>query len=271
MNDNTKTNNININPKLKIIKEKIINNDNQTIVVNIIRDDLLEGGTKSRGIIPYFKQSKATEFVYVTPTTGSAQVTLAYSASLTGKKITLFMNKLTPRNNLTQKALRYNTVKLVEKNNASFKHLTKLAEKYVKNIQKKEGADYVEYLTLGFHNPLYKKIVVEQLKKALPKKIKDNNPDRLWVVGGSSLLANALYEVLPNTHIMLVQVGKTIWPDMINEKRTTLFVSDEEFYNEAKIQPPFPTTKSYDAKLWTFVLKYGNNNDYVWNVTSDEL
>ena len=203
-------NNNNINPKLKIIKEKITNYDNKKITVNVIRDDFLEGGTKSRGIIPYFKQHKATEFVYVTPTTGSAQLTLAYSASLTDKKITLFMNKLTPRHPLTIKAMKYGTVNLIEKNKASFKYLEKLAKSYVKKVQKEKGKNYIEYLTLGFHNPIYKDITIESIKKALPKRLNDNNPKRLWVVGGSTLLANVLYSVLPNTHIMLVQVGKTI-------------------------------------------------------------
>lgn len=65
-------------------------------------------------MIPYFLQNPSQEFIYVTRVTGSAQATLAYSAKLTGKDITLFMAKMRPRHPLTKKALSFGTVKLIE-------------------------------------------------------------------------------------------------------------------------------------------------------------
>lgn len=256
------------NPKL-IVKPATFKRKGKTIKINVVRDDLLKAGTKQRGMIPYFQQNKAQEFVYVTPTTGSAQATLAYSAKLTGKSVTLFMAKMRPRHPLTKKALSFGTVKLIEVAGGNFKKMRDMAEKYVNDVQKECGDDYIELLTLGFHNEVYMDIIVSQLKKAIPAELKKNPPKRFWVPSGSTLILNALYKVFPDTHFLAVQTGKTIWPDMYNQSNTDLYVSKEFFYDDAKEQPPFPTTKAYDAKAWTFVKKYGKNGDYLWNVTKD--
>ena len=68
---------------------------------------------------------------------------------------------------------------------------------------------------------------------------------------------------------MVVQVGRTIWDDLLDKKRTTLFISKERFNDIAEKQPPYPTVATYDAKLWTFFLKHGKNDDYIWNVGKD--
>jgi hypothetical protein len=66
-----------------------------------------------------------------------------------------------------------------------------------------------------------------------------------------------------------VQVGKKIWPDQLEENRTTLYISEERFTEKALIQPDYPTVSTYDAKLFTFFLKYGLDGDYIWNVGKD--
>lgn len=259
----------NINPKLKIIPSECVKFNKEIVKINVIRDDLLEGGTKQRAIIPYFKQHKAKEFIYVCPFTGGAQITLGFGASLTNKKITLFIKKVRPRHPLTKKALKYNTVNLVEIENGTLKSMGKLAEEYYNNKVRENGKDYIELIKLGFDNKKYSKIFTEQLKKSIPKSLKDNPPKRLWIPTGSTTLLNCLYKVFPKTFFFVIQTGKTVWDDQIEPKRTKVFISREPFYKKAKFQPPYPTTKSYDAKAWVFVKKHGQNNDYIWNITSD--
>jgi hypothetical protein len=91
----------------------------------------------------------------------------------------------------------------------------------------------------------------------------------MWVVAGSAALLNTLYKVFPTTWFCAVQVGKTVWPDLLDKSRTTLYVSDEKFMQVARLQPPYPTVKTYDAKLWKYVLAHGQDGDYVWNVARD--
>lgn len=261
----------NYNPKL-IIKQVSCNKtdgSNDIIKINVVRDDLIEAGSKQRALVPYFEKHESTEFVYVCPYTGGAQVSLAYSALLTNKKITLFINRVRPRHPLTRKALSYGTVNLIEINNGSLKRMNKIAKKYIEKQIETFNKKYITLIELGFTNNDYRKILVQQLKKAIPLKLKNTPPKRMWVPTGSTVFVNALYKVFPKTHFLVVQTGKTVWPDQIQQERTTLYKSKEWFYDKAKRQPPYPTTKSYDAKAWTFVEQYGENGDYIWNITSD--
>lgn len=247
----------------------VTNTTRKKIKVNIIREDMLEAGTKQRAMIPYLQNHKSKEFVYVSPYTGGAQIALGYASKITGKKITIFINKRNPKHPLTLKALSYGVLNIIEVEKANFKKLNKMADEYVKKIIKDKDEEYITLFNLGFADKEYINLLSNQIKKALPKSIKKNHPKRLWIPAGSTALLNSLYSVFPETHFLAVQVGKTIWDDMIDLNRTTLYKSEEFFYDIAKEQPPYPTTKSYDAKLWTFVKKYGKSDDYIWNVTKD--
>ncbi len=104
-------------------------------------------------------------------------------------------------------------------------------------------------LELGFTNNLYRKILVAQLKDAIPQKLKTTPPKRMWVPTGSTAMVNALYKVLPTTHFFVVQTGKTVWDDQVDLKQTTIYRSQEFFYDKAKEQPPFPTTQAAQSGI----------------------
>jgi 1-aminocyclopropane-1-carboxylate deaminase/D-cysteine desulfhydrase-like pyridoxal-dependent ACC family enzyme len=228
---------------------------------SVFRDDFLVGGTKQRALVPFIeKHSKYDEFVYAGPTTGYAQVALAYATHLTGKKAILFLDKWTPRTALTSFAAEFKSVKLCEIKNGYLKVISARAKKYVKTNKKSLMLEF------GGNQPDYIKLLYKSLKDATSH-IKVV-PARIWLVAGSATILACLYKLYPNTHFMVVQVGKTIWPDQINE-RTTLFISKEKFYDVAKKQPPYPTVATYDAKLWTFFLKHGKTGDFIWNVGGD--
>jgi hypothetical protein len=249
-----------------IIEPVKINN----IIINVIRDDLLKGGggTKQRGMVVYMYKSKYKEFIYASPPNGSAQVVISYSADVVGKKATVFTYKNIPRHPLTERASKYKSSKIFEYKKGLIE-LEKLAEEYKNSINSKKGENYAEHFKLGFNNIDYIIELAEGLKRAISPELIKNPPKRLWVAAGSGTIFKILYVIFPNTHINIVQVGKTIWDDMIIKERTTLYKSDEYFYDKAKIQPPFPTTQSYDAKVWKYILKYGQDGDYFINVTSD--
>ncbi len=65
---------------------------------------------------------------------------------------------------------------------------------------------------------------------------------------------------------MVVQVGKKIWPDMLEGKKYQLFIAPEKFTENAISQPPYKTVPWYDAKLWQFFEKYNQQGDCIWNV-----
>ena len=88
----------------------------------------------------------------------------------------------------------------------------------------------------------------------------------MWTVAGSAALLASFARVFPTTKFMVVQVGKKIWPDQLGATKAEgdgeweftgpkrfeaeLFVAPERFFEVAKAQPPYPTVRTYDAKLW---------------------
>lgn len=253
----THTKSFNLNPKL------IINDIHyKENTYHVIRDDFLIGGSKQRLVYKIMEQSTCDEFVYAGPYYGYAQIALAYCAHELGKKATIIIDKISPRWHLTEKAIRYKP-KLIEIENGYLAKLHDYAEKYVKD--KKD----VCLMPFGLGTPEYINLFAEQIKLALPNDLRINQPKRMWLVAGSGTLLGALYKVFPTTYFNAVQVGKKIWDDQIDKQRTTLYISEEKFSDRAKEQPPYETVATYDAKLWTFVMKYGQDDDYIWNVGRD--
>jgi hypothetical protein len=203
---------------------------------------------------------KYSEFVYAGPVFGYAQIALAYVSYILNKKATLVLEHREHKWHLTKFAMIFGP-KIIEVNQpTTLKKVQKVAENYVENNNNNK---YL--LSFGLYSNI--DILAEQLKKAIPVFMKD--PKRLWIVAGSATILNALYKIFPTTYFNVVQVGKKIWTDQLDEKRTKLYISEEYFTKIAKKQPPYPTVATYDAKLWTFVLKYGENGDFIWNVGKD--
>lgn len=241
----------------------ISNHYHNGVNYNVFRDDKLIGGTKQRAIVSYMESNPAKKFIYAGPTTGYAQVALAYAASLTNKKAILYLTKQTPRTNLTSYALTFNSVELHEIPNANLKQLQHKAEEY-----HKKNKD-THMFSFGGYDEVYMKELLNMLKKSMPKDLLKNNPKRIWLVGGSATITNVLYKLFPKSNFVIVQVGKKIWPDQIDEKRTKLIISDEKFNKVAQYQPPYPTVATYDAKLWKYFIDDPQEGDYIWNVGKD--
>ena len=220
-------------------------------------------------MLDILKNSKCKEFVYAGPIYGYAQVALSYVANILGKKATLFLEKKRPMWPLTKAASKYDPKIIEIKKNPVLKKVQNKAEEYVNRIKQEKGDDYICLLPFGLGSEEYIDILAKQITIALPENLRNNDPSRMWVVAGSATLLNALYRVFPKTFFNVVQVGKKVWPDQLDLTRTKLIISDEKFFNVAEIQPPYPTVKTYDAKLWKYVLEMGKDGDYVWNVGKD--
>jgi hypothetical protein len=193
---------------------------------------------------------------------GFAQIALAYGAQLTHKTAVLFLIKQQPRTDLTQFALTFDSVEIHEIENGYLKKLQECAEKY----HKENSDSYL--LSFGCGEKTYADVLKKNIRESIPKNI---SPKRIWIVAGSATVLNALYNVFPKTYFMVVQVGKKIWDDQLDLKRTTLFISDEKYVDIAKELPPYPTVATYDGKLWVFFKKHGKPGDYIYNIAKDKL
>ena len=154
------------------------------------------------------------------------------------------------------KSYGYNVITLNEIN-GNLKKTQECADIYHKN----NSDSYL--LSFGGGESIYIKELTRALKRSISSKIK---PKRIWIVGGSCTILKVLYDIFPTTEFNVVQVGKKIWEDQMDIKRTTLYISDEKFSDIAKEQPPYASVPTYDAKLWKYFKMYGKSGDYIWNV-----
>lgn len=242
--------------------------------VHVIREDLLPGGSKVRGLIPYMQEAlkknpDIKEFVYSSPAYGFAQVAIAVAAALLGTRAVIFV---ATRNNM------HPNTRLAKQNGALIKEIP---YGYLV-VVKKHAADYVAtdkekrcLLPWGLATDDFKQIMVVNLKNAIKQNISNNNgsqlrsnpPSRIWVVVGSGTIFEVLSKVFPKAQFNLVQVGAdyTIPPEL-NHRVDKFYKAPEKYEKIAKQPPPYPSNLWYDAKIWRFVLEHGGNDDYIWNV-----
>ena len=256
-----------LNPDLVI--EQMVLNDNR--IINVVRDDYLVGGTKQRLLYGILSDSDCHEFVYAGPIYGFAQIALSYVAKKLNKKATLVIEKRRPIWNITEYAKKFEPNIIEVGFKANLKSIQKRALDYVEQVKKEKGDNYICNVPFGLNSYVFQKYLGDQIRIATPKYLLDNPPKTMWLVAGSSALLNALYLVFPTTFFRVVQVGKTIWPDQLEEHRTKLYISKYKFQESVptNLRPPYPSVRTYDAKLWEFFLQDGKSGDYIWNVGKD--
>ena len=278
-----------LNPSIEI-SEYTVNNK---FVVNVIRDDILEAGTKQRALGIMIKKSTAGSFVYAGPSEGYAQIALAYVCKLLGRKciVVLPESKKGTLNQLTKIAKSHGAeiIQVPKRNNKPptlkvvQNYATNMVIKHNKTVSKNN--EKMELLPFGLHSELFISELTKRLKQSIPAELLKNPPKRLWTVAGSATLLASYARIWPKTKFMVVQVGKKIWSDQLGATKakgdgeweftgpkafeSELFIAPEKFYQTAKEQPPYPTVRTYDAKLWQFVISNGKEGDYIWNVGRD--
>lgn len=267
-----KMNYINLNPPLVIISATDNKSGKQ---FNVIDDSVLEAGTKQRALAEllvnihndyYDKYGTMVEFCYVGPSNAVGQYALAYVASLLGYKVKLFLvgkpTEISKKSKLAKANIKY-----LNANMAIAEEIGKQWEN-----ENKKSRKLIEF---GLDFPGYKDKLVESIKSAWDNRDnKDNikdDPKRMFVPCGSTVLINTLYKVFPNTKFFAVRVGKSIWPDQLDMTRTTIIDYIKEtnitFAKDARIMPPYKSIPTYDAKVWEMAIKYGESGDYIWNVS----
>lgn len=227
------------------------------------------GGSKQRLLGRLIGLMPEKELIYAGPDGGIAQVALAYTARLWGKKATIFLNTFIGAAALKKPPL----MELAEVLGATIQLTDSSTGRTLKQTQE-DATAYVaqnpaDRALLPFGLKATKgerlfELFREALLEALP--VDKPPPKRLWLVGGSAFIFDVLSSIWEETEFMLVQVGKKIWPDQLEGKKVTLFVAPEKFGAVAVHQPPFKTVPWYDAKVWQFVLQHGRDGDSIWNV-----
>ena len=220
--------------------------------IKVVRDDLLNGGTKRRAFTIYVKSKpEIDEFVYASPRQGYAQLSLAYACRDLGKKCTVTVPQ-GERYWLTNKAVEVGA------------NIIEVPMGYLTNIQAKakkycfdNGAHLIPF---GGDHPV---IIEAMTQTALSLNV---NPKEVWTVMSSGVLSRGLQAAWPNAKVYGVRIGHNT--TRIEQGRAETFKSDYKFHQECKEpeRPPFPSSLTYDSKAWMFIKEHASKGSLFWNV-----
>ena len=224
--------------------------------IDVLRDDLLPGGSKSRFLPNLIKG--ANEVVFGGPFCGGAPLCLSVYGKKMGIKVTLFYAK--------RKELHRNQLKAIQ-NGAT---IYQVPFGYMTNVQSK-AKKYCEetgalFLPLGFDVPEANEPFMSDMKR-LGKE--HGHYDEIWAACGSGMLARCLGNSFPDSQIKAVVVGlnskniKQPYP-----KNVELIDCPYKFEKDCKSVPPFTSSENYDAKAWEQLQARGTRGKRIlfWNV-----
>ena len=224
----------------------------------VVRDDLLEAGSKIRAIDFLIKsEEQVIEWVFgSSPAHGYGQISLSHVCKKYGKKAVIFM---------AQRSM--DKLHDYQKRGISEGGDYRWVPNGMLQVTQKRARDYVsespitrKLLPLGLEHPT---VLASMIKVA---RSLDIQPKEVWTVGSSGTLSRALQMAWSDADVHVVQVGHTMKPHEIG--RAKLWQSKYEFEKNVKEagKPPFPSALSYDAKAWSFIMEHGRDECLFWNV-----
>lgn len=208
--------------------------------VDVVRDDLLPGGTKARYLAQLFDAHD--EVVYATPVYGGAQLALAYAARERGKHVTLFCAKRAQLHPRTLEAI------------AAGAHVSFVNPGYLARCQgaAREYAERTGAHLLPFGGD--SEAAIDAIAEAAAAVVRaQGHYDEVWCAAGSGVLARGIRRGITQadpewaaTTVVGVQVGHALDPAAFDE----LQISPLPFDRALGVRPPFPSCPHYDAKAW---------------------
>ena len=220
--------------------------------VKVVRDDLIDGGTKRRAFYVYIKSKPDIgEFVYASPRQGYAQLSLAYACKDLGRRATVTVPQ-GKRYWLTEKAEELGA-NIIEVPMGFLTHIQYVAKEYcVMN-----GSHLIPF---GGDHPIIVKAMCEVAKSL------NINPKEVWTVMSSGVLSRGLQMAWPDAKVYGVRIGHNTTE--IERGRAETFKSRYKFQQECKEdeRPPFPSSLTYDSKAWTFIKEHASDDALFWNV-----
>lgn len=237
----------------------------------VVRDDLLPGGSKQRGAIPYLRSLVAigrTHFVYASPFSGSAQVTLGFCCARLkafGVKCTIYCEK-TPRGSFHEFAY------LAESYGSDIILCESLADAHARSLDMQSNDTHV--VPLGFDDPSYRKFLECEIRKHWQTISIKYDILELWLPIGSGTLLN-IFKKIVSDNIKIYGVNVNVLPE--NDPRISTIMSDErviyirykkKFHEAHAGITPVPSNIFYDAKVFSELKKTSGVDSVAlwWNV-----
>lgn len=219
--------------------------------VRVVRDDLVVG-TKTRAADLLASKINNDTMVYSQPRVGLAGVSLLDVAKHHNKKVVLFMP--------ASKRISLHQACCIER--GAIPIFERIAAMPILNIKAKEWADKHNafFIPLGLKHELATAAIVHTASKIF-------EPEEVYVAISTGVLSRALQIAWPNAKFTCVAVARNLKAGELG--RASVISEPLEFMQEEPIQPPFPTVRTYDAKVWKYIPKNTGRNILMWNVGAE--
>jgi hypothetical protein len=218
----------------------------------IIDDGEFQYGTKAKMGDFMISQVKEDTLVYVAPRTGYAPYSLTYLAKKYNKKLILFMPASKEASEHQLRVIEEGATPIFLKTPAM-----PTINGWAKEFAQKIGA---KYLPFGLKHEQ----VVAGGVRIFHDAFKDLDIPTMWTVFSTGVLSRTLQIALPETKFNAVAVARNVQPGELG--RAKFYAYHKEFLKDCDVDTPFDCIKTYDAKGWDYMKRYGNLGDWFWNV-----
>lgn len=208
--------------------------------LSVLRDDLIEGGTKRRGLSLLLSKMPPQKIYYAGTTMGHGALALTHACRDNHMQAEIFIcaNESDP---MIAK-LRTAGARL------HFHPPLPVAQLHAMAMTMANGQTV---FPPGFDMPAFESALVESLRTF------DAAPySEIWTVSVTGTLTRALKRAFPDKTFKTVSVVKSGAGD---------FAAPEKYHRPAKAPPPYPSCQYTDAKLWQFGQKYAAPDVLLWN------
>jgi hypothetical protein len=214
----------------------------------VVREDLIEVGSKARMGEALVKSIKSDTIVYVQPRFGFAGISLTKLCKLYGKKLVLFMP--------SSKEVSEHQAYCIEK--GCEYHFHRIAAMPNLNIIAKKWAleNDAYFIPLGLKHELVTASIIKVASKII-------EPPAFWTAFSTGVLNRALQIAWPNAEANGVAVSRNVQEG--ERGRANIISHYRDFSQDSLIKPPFPSASNYDAKVW----EYTKPGDLFWNVAGN--
>jgi hypothetical protein len=270
--------NLKDNPKLLILPINI-NNKN----INIIDDSNLLTGTKMRVAYKFIKtiikeNKEIDTLVYSGNYNGFGALSVAYSAYKLNLKSEIFLGSADIEKKKICDSRQVSTLLACNAKvylcdtyrnarNLLWKNVTDGKWDIKKNI-------FVVPMGLNDDKDIMINILAKQIKKASINTTVINKTNlRIWLVSGSGGIAQSISIAFPNAKLFILPYGgnkyKKKLKDWSRSNKNITILNEISNLDYSLIDNYYRSVNNYDALIFPYVLKFGLNNDYIWNVASD--
>ena len=229
--------------------------------IKVVRDDLIVG-SKARFGDFYVSQIKEDTIVYVQPRVGLAGLSILELAKKYNKKVILFMPA-------SRKVSEHQAITIERGAIPKFRRIAAMPvlNKYAREYAFEKNHHFIP---LGLYD---RRVVAGVVKVADNIKRQYGSPGKVFCAISTGVLSRGLQIGFEGSEIVSVAVARNLKAGELG--RSSVISEPLPFQTPEKIEnlPPFPSVRTYDAKVWKHALDYKKKNPdsdvWFWNVGCD--